>query len=127
VEPIYLFQIASQQSRWLAARQATIAENTANANTPSYKAKDIAPFAEVLDNTGFVPLTTTNPMHISLGPEDLAEPSFRDQGAWEVTLSGNSVSLEQEMIKASDVNSAYSLNTGIVKAFNNMLMASVKS
>ena len=125
MEPIYLFDLASQESRWLAARQVTIAENTANANTPGYKAQDITPFADVLDNTQ-VGLTTTNPLHIALGPEDLAAPAFKDEDAWEVTLTGNSVSLEQEMIKASDVNSAYSLNTSIIKAFNNMFMASVK-
>ena len=127
MEPIYLFQIASQQSRWLAAKQATIAENTANANTPGYKAKDITPFAEVLDNVNVVGLTTTSPLHISLGPEDVAAPAFRNQDSWDVSLTGNSVSLEQEMMKASGVNGAYSLNTSIVKAFNNMLMTSVKS
>lgn len=123
--PIYLFDLASQAGRWLAARQATIAENTANANTPGYKAQDITPFADVLDNTQ-VGLTTTNPLHISLGPEDLASPTFKDEDPWEVTLSGNSVSLEQEMTKAGDVNRAYSLNTSIIKAFNNMFMTSVK-
>lgn len=125
MEPVYLFDLASQASRWLAARQATIAENTANANTPGYKAQDITPFADVLDNTQ-VALTTTSPLHIALGAADLAEPALKDGGAWEVTLSGNSVSLEQEMTKAGDVNRAYSLNMSIIKAFNSMFMAGVK-
>ena len=123
--PVLLFDLVSQADRWLAARQATIAENTANVNTPGYKAQDITPFADVLDNSQ-IGLTTTNPLHIALGPEDSASPTFKDDDAWEVTLSGNSVSLEQEMIKASDVNSAYSLNMSIIKAFNNMFMTSVK-
>ena len=126
MEPIYLFQLAAQQSQWLSARQATVAENTANANTPGYKAKDITPFAEVLDHTGSVNLVTTNPRHISLGPEDAADPASTNQTPWDVTLSGNSVSLEQEMIKSSDINSAYSLNTSIVEAFDSMLMSTVK-
>jgi flagellar basal-body rod protein FlgB len=125
VVPIFLFDLASQADRWLAARQVTIAENTANVNTPGYKAQDITPFADVLDNTQ-IGLTTTNSLHIALGPEDSASPTFKDGDAWEVTLSGNSVSLEQEMIKASDVHGAYSLNTNIIRAFNNMFMTSVK-
>ena len=46
---------------------------------------------------------------------------------WEVTHSGNSVSLEQELINASDVNRAYKLNTGIAKVFHRMLLASAKA
>lgn len=125
MEPIYLFDLAAQESRWLAARQATIAENTANANTPGYKAKDVTPFAEVLDNTR-MGLTITNPRDIALGPEDRAGPARENEQPWQVTLSGNSVSLAREMIKASEVDGAYALNTSIVKAFNNMFMASVK-
>ena len=44
-----------------------------------------------------------------------------------MTESGNSVSLEQELIKAGDVNRAYSLNTNLVKAFHGMLMSAAKS
>ena len=47
-------------------------------------------------------------------------------GAWETSHSGNSVSLEQELINAGDVNRAYRLNTGIAKAFHRMLLASAK-
>ena len=46
--------------------------------------------------------------------------------AWEIIHSGNSVSLEQEMIKAGEVNRAYALNTSVVKAFHRMLLASAK-
>ncbi len=45
---------------------------------------------------------------------------------WEITHSGNSVSLEQELINAGDVNRAYKLNTGIAKVFHRMLLASAK-
>ena len=41
--------------------------------------------------------------------------------------SGNSVSLEQEMLKAGDVNKDYSLNTAIIKSFHRMFMSTAKS
>ena len=49
-----------------------------------------------------------------------------DGDAWETTDSGNTVSPEQEMIRAGDVHRDYALNTGIVKAFHGMLMSAVK-
>jgi flagellar basal-body rod protein FlgB len=44
-----------------------------------------------------------------------------------VVHSGNSVSLEQEMLKAGDINQDYSLNTAIIKSFHRMFMTSTKS
>jgi len=50
MESVHLFELASQQARWLSARQVTVAENIANANTPGYKAADVPPFEAVLTN-----------------------------------------------------------------------------
>ena len=52
---------------------------------------------------------------------------MRKEDSWDVVHSGNSVSLEQEMMKAGDVNRDYSLNTAIVKSFHRMFMTSAKS
>jgi flagellar basal-body rod protein FlgB len=41
--------------------------------------------------------------------------------------SGNSVSLEQEMVKGGDVNRDYSMNTAIVRSFHRMLLSSAKA
>ena len=49
-----------------------------------------------------------------------------DDDAWHTYDSGNSVSLEKEMVKAGQVNGAHSLNNGVVKAFHRMLLASAK-
>jgi flagellar basal-body rod protein FlgB len=45
---------------------------------------------------------------------------------WETTYSGNSVSLEQEMMKEGDINRSFTLNANIKRAFHQMLMLSVK-
>ncbi len=123
--PIFLFDYASQQARWLSARQTTIAENVSNANTPGFKASDVAPFQELLSDAS-VRMAATNPAHFGLDPLNVDSVAVKESGSWEVTHSGNSVSLEKEMIKAGEVNRNYSLNTSIVKAFNQMLLASVK-
>ena len=53
-------------------------------------------------------------------------PTCKSRQPWEITQSGNGVSLEQELIKSSDVNRAYRLNTGVIKAFHRMILASSK-
>jgi len=126
VTPIYLFDVASQQARWLSLRQATVATNIANANTPGFVARDVRPFQDILDRTQ-LGMTVTSPTHISTGPVDLPASTSKSADPWETTQSGNTVSLEQEMMKAGQVNRSYSLNTNIVKAFNNMLLVSIKS
>ena len=123
--PIFLFDFASQQARWLSARQATIAENVSNANTPGFRASDLAPFEDVLSDAS-LRMTATNSAHLGLDPLALNAVAIKESDGWEVTHSGNSVSLEKEMIKAGEVNRNYSMNTSIVKAFNQMLLASVK-
>lgn len=125
VEPIYLFGLAATQARYLAIRQAAVAENVANVNTPGYKALDVAPFSAVYDAAG-LQMTTTNASDLSPNLFDLASASENGARPWEVTYSGNSVSLEQEMLNANEVNRSYSLNMAVSTAFNQMLTTSVK-
>ncbi len=125
MEPIYLLSLASRKSSWLAARQATVASNISNANTPGYRAKDLAAFSDVLNKTQLT-LASTSAGHLAPnGPGPLDEAKTAT-GAWDVTESGNSVGLEQELLKAGEVNADYSLATSIVKSFHSMLMSVVK-
>lgn len=126
MQPIYLLDLAAKQARWLAVSQATIAGNVSNANTPGYRAQSVQPFADVLDKTQLT-MASTNAAHLDLSPAAQQSAVVKEQDPWETTESGNSVSLEQEMIKGGEVNRAYSLNTSIVKAFHGLLMSSVRS
>jgi flagellar basal-body rod protein FlgB len=125
VGPVYLFELASSHSRWLALRQATVSSNVANANTPGYRAQDIEAFGKIFDANA-VPLAVTSPQHMTIGTS-LRPQNTRKENSWEVVHSGNSVSLEQEMLKAGDINRDYSLNTAIIKSFHRMFMSSTKS
>ena len=125
VDPIHLFDLAGKQARWLSTDQSVIASNVANASTPGYRAQSLQPFSEVLDKTE-LQLASTAPNHLGLDPMQVQAAAIKEQNPWEVTESGNSVALEQELIKAGDVNRAYSLNTGIVKSFHAMLMSAAK-
>lgn len=125
VGPIHLSELVSLQARWLAVRQATVSQNVANASTPGYSALDVTPFSDVYDHFQ-TSLAATNPAHFREDGLDGGGLTAKDAGVWEITHSGNSVSLEQEMLKANEVNRAYSMNTAISKAFGQMQQWSVK-
>ena len=85
------------------------------------------PFSAVLQNLQ-LPMAATEAGHIqpaSLGGDN--KYKVKPTEAWDVLYSGNSVNLEQEMIKANDVNRAHSLNINIVHTFHQMLLSAVKS
>jgi len=125
MQPIQLFELASRQAEWLQIRQSVVSGNIANANTPAYKAQDVAPFDQVLDNTR-IPMSVTNPMHFADSPSDAyVVNSGVDKGA-SSQLSGNSVDLADELMKEGMVKKDYDLNTGIVKAFNKMMLMAVR-
>ncbi|MGO9133199.1 MAG: flagellar basal body rod protein FlgB [Methylovirgula sp.] len=125
MEPLYLFGLASAEARWLTIRQTVVAQNVANANTPGYKAMQVAPFSDVFNAAG-MQMAATDPAHMQPDSYDIASVAEKENTPWEVSYSGNSVSLEQEMLSANEVNRSYSLNTALVKSFNQMLSMSTK-
>ena len=117
--------LATQHLDWLASRQAIVARNVANANTPGYQAQDVQPFSAMVDQSG-LQMATTNPGHISIDMSSTASTRATEGNSWEISHSGNSVTLEQEMIKASDIHRSYSLDTAITRSFHQMLNMAAK-
>jgi flagellar basal-body rod protein FlgB len=122
---IYLFDIASQRSQWLSLRQEAISGNIAHANTPGYAARDVLPFEAVLESSK-LSVATSDPGHLAQASEPLDSIAEPDRDAWNIYNSGNSVSIEKELVKAGEVNGGFALNTSVVKAFHRMLLTSAK-
>ena len=125
MDSIYLFDLASRQARWLSARQVAIAGNIANIDTPGYRAQDVEPFLETFERTRLA-MAATAPGHLGSAGGTPGEVTTTDRDGWAIESSGNSVTLEAELLNAGEVNRAFSLNTAIVKSFHGMLMTSVK-
>ena len=126
MNPIFLFNLASRQLQHLTARQAVIAGNVANANTPGYQARDLTPFRDVLNKTALT-MAATHSGHLEIGGPSARAARATGSDGWDVVHSGNSVNLEEQLMKAGEVSRDQSLNGGIVKSFNRMLALSVKS
>ncbi|GGE23803.1 flagellar biosynthesis protein FlgB [Aureimonas endophytica] len=122
---IYLFGLSSRRADWLSQRQTVIAENVANVNSPGYTGKDVKGFTEAMEATQLT-MAGTNPLHLAASGGRATEVEAQKETAWDITHSGNSVSLEQEMLKAGEVQRDFSLNTSVTKAFQRFYLMSVK-
>lgn len=121
---VQLFDLATQQARWLTVRQTAVANNIANANTPRYRAVDVEPFSKVLDKSLLVQ-AATHESHFTTGGSGAALKVVETDGP-RTSASASSVKLETELVKSSEVAHAYELNTAIVKAFHRMIMMTAK-
>jgi flagellar basal-body rod protein FlgB len=125
VDDVYLFQLSSQRTGYLSARQTLIASNVANANTPAYKAMDLAPFSAVLEQTS-IKMSTTNPAHLTPAAQEVDQAQRREDDDDYSTVSGNSVDVEGEMVKLGEVNRDFSMATSVKKLFHQMFMQALK-
>ncbi|MGI2032586.1 flagellar basal body rod protein FlgB [Rhizobium panacihumi] len=127
MQPIQLFALASKQAEWLSVRQEVVANNIANANTPEYKAKDVASFDAVMDNTS-MRMARTNAAHF--GDSTLSNNVKVEDAALNdeigIQESGNTVALSKELSKAGEVKRQYELSANLVKSFNSMMLLTVK-
>jgi flagellar basal-body rod protein FlgB len=126
MQPLQLFATAFSQNEWLAQRQSLISANIANANTPGYKAKDIASFEEVMNASNAMSMAVTNPRHMQVDGGAPGSADAVEEKEPEVFQSGNDVSLEKEFLKSADVSRQYTLNAQIIKTFNRMLLSVTK-
>ncbi|MTH96612.1 flagellar basal body rod protein FlgB [Roseibium sp. RKSG952] len=125
MEPVFLTKLISQNNEWLSVRQSAIAQNIANANTPGFAAKDVEPFVSVMSKTHLA-MTATHDGHMGTGVDMPRTGDVEEARTWQVTHSGNSVSLEQEMMKGGEVARSHSLNTSIAKSFHRMYLATLR-
>jgi flagellar basal-body rod protein FlgB len=122
---IFLFQVASQKSQWLSARQIAVAGNVANANTPGYRALDVQPFSTFLDSSP-IALASTDPGHITAADAILTSLQEVETESDDESLSGNTVNLERQMINLGDVSRDFSMTANIRRAFHQLLLSALK-
>eukprot|EP01133_Synstelium_polycarpum_P030075 gene30075-37106_t len=76
MQGIHLFELASRQAEWLSVRQAAVSGNVANANTPGFKARDVEPFKDVLQQTQLT-MAATNAKHLEINASGIAATALR--------------------------------------------------
>ena len=114
---IPLFEAITKHMSWIGERQSVLAQNIANADTPHYAANDVKPlsFADLVSGGGQrLQMATTSPAHVQ--PVSAAGPfKLEPQKGGEHAPNGNSVQLEEQMMKLSDNVNDYALTTSLYK------------
>lgn len=110
---IPLFRLAEQRLGWLDGRQAVLAENVANADTPGWKARDVRPFDAVLAGQA-VALARTAPGHIALadGPMQDSVTARAEQSP-----DGNTVALDEQLARLADTETQHDLATELYRKY----------
>lgn len=97
-----IMTLASSLAAHAAARQSLIARNVANADTPGYRAADLASFTETYRAAGHDAMRATRPGHLGQ-QERTAAAQVEQVVRGTLSPNGNGVSLETEMVKAAEV------------------------
>jgi len=138
ITDIPLFSMLRSRLGYLSDRQRLIAQNVANAETPGYSPNDLKPFTfDTAMKTQMASagggMAVTQPGHMALpssgasggsGAQKFKAQRIRDS---ETTLDGNSVVLEEEMMKMSDARMSYDAAISFYQKSLNMLRMAARA
>lgn len=115
-----LFGMMHEKMDWLGQRQVVLSQNVANADSPDYAARDLAPLSfkdNMRKGSQQVSLTVAHPMHVGT-PEGRSRFSSEEASSvYETSVAGNSVVLEEQMMKLSETAADFSLATSIYRKY----------
>ncbi len=119
-----LFTLMAKRLSWLGQRQQVLANNVANADTPGYRARDLKAlsFKKVLGGEGAkLGMAATNAAHLAGQSRKPAANAVEKTDSHEIVISGNSVSLEEEMMKVGKTMMDYQLTINLYRKHLSMI------
>lgn len=131
---IHFLDALQTRMGWLSGRQKLVAENVANASTPGYKPRDLA--AQNFDalvkgqsegGGGRLGMATTNAAHMQI--EGFKPGAAREVTALdsETTMDGNSVVLEEQMLKMAESRMQFDAAVGFYQKSIAMVRMAMKA
>jgi flagellar basal-body rod protein FlgB len=117
--------LAAARSAHAALRQSAIAENVANADTPGYRARDVADFADSYRDASGGDMRRTRAGHMSVSSGTAAEATVPRQDAGTMSPGGNNVSIENEMVAAAQVRMDHDTALAVYRTSLDILRASL--
>jgi flagellar basal-body rod protein FlgB len=122
ITDIPILSMLRERMEWHQERQRVLAENVANADTPNYRARDLAPpdFSHAMQQA--LALDRTDPAHITAQGGDGSAFAADSSGRYAIRPRGNSVTHEDEMMKVAAnqmdyeaVTSLYTRSLALIK------------
>ena len=122
ITDIPILSMLRQRMEWHQERQRVLAENVANADTPNYRARDLAPPDFSHEIQAALTLDRTNPLHINAQAGGGSAFAADSSGRYAIRPRGNSVTHEDEMMKVASnqmdyeaVTSLYTRSLALIK------------
>ncbi|MEW6019658.1 MAG: flagellar basal body rod protein FlgB [Pseudomonadota bacterium] len=134
IADIPLFSMLRGRLGHLSERQRLIAQNVANSETPGYQPNDLKAYSFAAQVKGVQMAQAGNPVRtqaahlngtVSAGRATAALKPVRTKDS-ETTLDGNSVVLEEQMLKMSESRMAYDAAVGFYQKSLNMLRTAAR-
>lgn len=130
-DQLEIFRMSHGLARFAAARQAAVAQNVANVNTPGYRQVDVPSFAEA-HAASLLPAAAgssgprvTRPGHLGMDGATPAPPEPSVVRDARVAPNGNSVSLESEIVKAAEIRQDHDMALSVYQSALSILRASL--
>lgn len=125
---IPIFNMMNKRMGWLTQRQQVLAQNIANSDTPNYKPHDLLKqnFSRFLRPS--VPrqnMAVTSANHIEPTRRNSEHRSEKSAEVYETSLAGNSVIIEEQLMKVSETQGNYRLATNLYQKHLNMLKSAI--
>ena len=120
---LQMFQTSFSMARHAGARQALTAANMANADTPGYRARSMASFAESYSTQTGTEVRRTRSGH--LGAETQGMAGTIQLSDAEASPNGNTVSLEEEMVRSVEIQREHNRALSIYKHSLDVLRMSI--
>ncbi len=118
-----VFKAAHAMATHAGQRQAVVAQNMANADTPGYKSRDILPFHATFDAQSATGMRASRAGHLNAGGESGQWQSFTTDA--QTDPNGNSVSVELEMLKGVEVKRQHDRALAIYKSSLSIIRTSL--
>ncbi len=117
ISDLPIFSMLRTKMEWHQERQRVLSENVANADTPNFKPSDLTPpdFNQTISGSRRSTCRARTPLTSSVAevPAQAAVSTRDHPGGAEVRPAGNSVSLEDEMLKVASNQMDYQAATAL--------------
>lgn len=126
-ENLDIFKMSAAMAKHAGQKQAIVAQNVANADTPNYIAQDLPEFRDTYRPTDGAGIQrATRPQHLHGTPTgDALAAAFKAKD--EATQNGNQVSLETEMLKSVAAKRQHDQALAIYKSALGILRSAIRS
>ncbi|MEP0964455.1 MAG: FlgB family protein [Roseobacter sp.] len=123
-----IFRMSQAMAVHAGQKQAVTAQNVANADTPEYKARDVVAFSNAYQaaesSLAWESQKSSRSSHINgASSERMLEPIIDEDGVG--SPNGNTVSLENEMLKSLDAKRQHDRALAIYKSSMNIIRSSL--